>query len=248
MKVLTDGSIIAGGNINKAGVTYGVVAKFSATGILDPSFGDAGICYIPVGGTFAVVYDIVILSDNRIVAVGGVSTGAFLGFSGFTARITTGGVLDSSFSPTVLAPPKRYWRLTMGFSANTPANSRLGYIYLGDYIDIRPEPGGQLVVEDKSGKFSSYSGVMYGDPVKPRRTATFSQKFSTKAESKAMREYLSGVGASKPVVLDFFGNATDDDRNQGCFYGYLDRSGGFERALDRAGDDELKFKIAEVPE
>ena len=96
MAVQSDGKIVVTGTM--AGDW--VVARFTAAGALDTGFGTGGKTTIDFGtGAQDNVQDLVLQSDGRIVAVGGVSTtGGNGNTNAFAAiRLTTGGALDTTF-------------------------------------------------------------------------------------------------------------------------------------------------------
>lgn len=106
-----DGKIILGGWTNKDGITYFSLARFTATGQLDPTFGKtgratAGTTFLPLtitGGTNDQATRLVLRRDGKIL-LGGLST--LDRSSHFAlARFTSDGQLDLSFGGQNGAPP-----------------------------------------------------------------------------------------------------------------------------------------------
>jgi uncharacterized delta-60 repeat protein/uncharacterized repeat protein (TIGR01451 family) len=84
-----DGKVLVGGTTDEAGGGGGVVARFLPDGTPDPAFSTDGIARI--GLTDAVVEDVAVQSDGKVVAVGTVAGESFF------ARFRPGGALDRGF-------------------------------------------------------------------------------------------------------------------------------------------------------
>ncbi|MDB4998125.1 MAG: Delta-60 repeat-containing protein [Myxococcaceae bacterium] len=91
-----DGKIVVVGSTGEALF----VARYEATGTLDPSFATGGIFQLPIGG-FTSANAVAIESDQKIVIAGGFS-GASTG-SAFVLRLSTSGTLDTAFGNQGLA-------------------------------------------------------------------------------------------------------------------------------------------------
>jgi uncharacterized delta-60 repeat protein/uncharacterized repeat protein (TIGR01451 family) len=83
-----DGKLVVGGTID-AGAGGGVVARFLPDGTPDPSFSSDGIARIGVAG--AIVEDVAVQPDGKVVAVGTVGNDSFF------ARFRPGGARDPGF-------------------------------------------------------------------------------------------------------------------------------------------------------
>jgi uncharacterized delta-60 repeat protein len=89
----SDGKIVVGGTTTTAGVSSFLLLRYDDTGALDPDFGAAGIVTLPIG-TMVSVADLVLQSDERIIAVG-TQTASDTRIA--LARFDTGGMLDPTF-------------------------------------------------------------------------------------------------------------------------------------------------------
>jgi uncharacterized delta-60 repeat protein len=89
----SQGKIIVGGRATSGGVQHFALARYTSTGVLDTSFGTAGLTTTTIGGS-ATINSIALDSQGRII------TGGFTGIaeSQFAlARYTSTGLLDTSF-------------------------------------------------------------------------------------------------------------------------------------------------------
>lgn len=104
LRLLPDGSILAGGDAWRSGPdgSFGgddfAVARLSADGALDGSFGTGGVASVDIRGGMDYVNDIAPLSDGRIIAVGyaGLPGGAY-GVHFTLICLNPDGSLDTSF-------------------------------------------------------------------------------------------------------------------------------------------------------
>ena len=89
-------AIAPDGKILVAGESSGsvLVVRYSATGVLDTSFGAGGWTRFTVGTGGNVGYGVALQADGKIVVVGNYGTV----LSGFVARLSNTGVLDTSFN------------------------------------------------------------------------------------------------------------------------------------------------------
>ena len=93
MAIQPDGRIVLAGF---AGYTFDfAVARFDATGHLDPSFGSGGITTTTMGGV-SIAFAVAIQGDGRILA-GGFATSLSTGRDFAIARYDSNGTLDSTF-------------------------------------------------------------------------------------------------------------------------------------------------------
>ena len=100
--VQSDGKVLAVGEIGVPGGTTVLVARFTATGSLDPSFGVGGIVKGPASpgfsGAGSAGRGIAIQPDGKIVVVGKVTTSVGTGDLGFLVeRYNSNGSLDTGF-------------------------------------------------------------------------------------------------------------------------------------------------------
>jgi uncharacterized delta-60 repeat protein len=84
-----DGKIVVGGGAAYADMA---VARYNSDGSLDTSFGSGGKVLVNFGG-FALLHDMAIQSDGKLVLAGGAGSTVQFGL----ARLNTDGTLDSSF-------------------------------------------------------------------------------------------------------------------------------------------------------
>lgn len=249
VKVLSDDSIIIGGQGYKNGMSCLAFIKLTSEGVIDTSFGTDGVSTIFAGALTGQVKDIQVLTDGKFLV-----TGYFQNYVGtdnlmFLMRLNSNGTIDPTFSPTATNDGKRYWKLTMGTTSDTPAQGRLGYLFLGDYTDIRPNLGTSIEYNDESPMLETRSGATYGD-IKPiQRDVQFETVAITKDELEEIRNMMNNVGNHSPIILDLFANSSDNTEiAAGTLYGYFDNSGYFNIDLNAAQTDNVKFKIMESPE
>src|SRR5262249_41476682 len=96
---LTDLHVGSNGTITAAGYKSGaegrvVIARFSATGVLDGTYGDGGVASFP--GADAFNGGMVVLDDGSVVASGTVGNNP-LDYKMSVARLTPTGLLDPGF-------------------------------------------------------------------------------------------------------------------------------------------------------
>ena len=123
--VTTDGKIIAGGSATVNGHDQFVVARYSSSGIIDPSFGSGGFVTTDFN-TPANLFSLALQSDGKIVAGGTVQ----LANSDFAlTRYNTDGSPDMTFNSTGI--------VTTDFGSFDNANAVVinneGKIYIGGY-------------------------------------------------------------------------------------------------------------------
>ncbi len=90
-----DGKIVAVGSAFVGGLRQFVVARYTAAGILDPSFNVVGYTLTPVGVNDSQAFGVALQSDGNIVVAGQAQDG--LNQTVAVARYTTAGVLDAAF-------------------------------------------------------------------------------------------------------------------------------------------------------
>lgn len=97
MALQRDGKILIGGKTRVMITTQGFVARFNRDGSVDSNFGSNGVAFLPFGTQGAIVNDIALQDDGKIVAVGTVPSplgGNNIG----VARLTKFGSFDFDFS------------------------------------------------------------------------------------------------------------------------------------------------------
>ena len=95
MALQPDGKIVVGG-VAYAGITASaVIARLTATGEYDTSFGDNGLVVIPPSSSSAQVLSIALQPDGKVVVAGTDDVGGTPGFAVW--RLTAQGTLDNSF-------------------------------------------------------------------------------------------------------------------------------------------------------
>lgn len=249
VKILSDDSIIIGGQGIKDGMNCIAFLKLNSEGIIDNSFGTNGISTIFAGALTGQVKDIQVLSNGKFLV-----TGYFQNYTGsnnymFLMRLNSNGTIDTTFSPTATNDGKRYWKLTVGTTNETPASAKIGYLFLGEYVDIRPNLGTSIDYKDESPVFESRSGALYGDLKPIMRDISFNIESTTKSELESLRTAINAVGNHSPIILDLFANSSDNTEiAAGTVYGYFDNSGYFNIDLSAAQTDNIKIKITESPE
>ncbi|MXN91620.1 T9SS type A sorting domain-containing protein [Flavobacterium sp. Sd200] len=95
--VQQDGKIVVSGYTYQPGILYSkfLTVRFTSTGEIDSTFGTNGIVTVDIASHNDMAYDMIIQPDGKIV-VAGESNGSNDDFS--IVRLTTNGVLDTSFS------------------------------------------------------------------------------------------------------------------------------------------------------
>ena len=104
----SQGRIIAGGYAFFGGVIKFTIARYTANGILDTSFGTAGLNTTTPGTEGDEMFSIALDSQDRVIAGGYVTIGGANKFA--VARYTSSGVLDTTFG-------------TAGFNTSTTGTS-----------------------------------------------------------------------------------------------------------------------------
>lgn len=247
--VLSDNSVLIGGSGYKNGSLGLGFIKLKANGAIDTTFGDGGTLSVSIGATDCAVEQIIQLPTGKFLC-----TGYFQSFldtknTAFVLRLNANGTVDTTFAPDQPTDGRRFWQLTLGTSSNTPAYNKIGYLFLGDYVDIRPNMGASITYGDDSKIFESRDGAQYADLNPMSRDISFDVQAASKSELKELREAVKEVGNHKPVILDLMANSVDNiDRATGSCYGYLDSSGFFSIDLQSAQTDNIKIKIKEAPE
>src|ERR1700722_202941 len=99
--VQTDGKIVAAGftfNADSSLFLF-VIARFTTAGVLDSGFGTGGIVSFDFGkGGGNEAYQVALQSDSKIIVVGSANNADFSAIYLAVARLTTAGVLDSTFA------------------------------------------------------------------------------------------------------------------------------------------------------
>lgn len=97
VKLLADGSILAGGSgyFGTEGSNFAIV-KYTSTGMLDASFGIAGIAQLDFNGNDDRLWDMRITADGKILVAGGASGSPGNEDIG-VARFSMSGILDNTF-------------------------------------------------------------------------------------------------------------------------------------------------------
>lgn len=92
------GIVVAGTNVEDFGHTYGTVARFTADGLPDAGFAEAGVRAIAwEGENSGTVEDLALDADGRIVVGGSYGRGG-LASDAAIARLDAGGAYDTSFA------------------------------------------------------------------------------------------------------------------------------------------------------
>lgn len=226
------------------GVEFVSVIKILSNGKLDTTFGSNGISSVSVGSVPDAT-SIQLDGFGRILVSGSALARSDSATSGFVFRLTSGGVLDTSFSPSSENDPKRYWKLSVQDKA-TGIDQWIGYIHLGSYLDIRPEPGAGIELNASGDTFVTYENDMVTDYMYTLREFSFSTKDMTREEVCGLRDAIEQRGAHTPFVVDAYARRGDTiDREYGLFYGYMTKSGFFEVTRSSAFGEDIKIKIEE---
>lgn len=96
----SDGKIIVVGYSVSGGRKAFLVARFTADGALDTTFGSSGITTSSFGAGEDIAYDVAIQEDGKIVVVGSAESATSFMYDFVIARYTDAGVLDSTFNST----------------------------------------------------------------------------------------------------------------------------------------------------
>lgn len=99
LRIQPDGKLIAGGYCDFNGTFGFVMVRYTSSGVLDNTFGVAGIVYTPIGTASSFINDLVIQPDGKILAAGAMANiGNSSRFA--LARYDNTGNLDVSFGAT----------------------------------------------------------------------------------------------------------------------------------------------------
>lgn len=90
-----DGSIVAAGSTMVGATQHIALARFTASGVLDPRFGEGGKTVLPGEGPFGAAYGVLVQPDGKIIAAGVTSNGD--GYQIALARYEAQGGLDTGF-------------------------------------------------------------------------------------------------------------------------------------------------------
>lgn len=92
-----DGKVVAAGYSSGEGGNVFALARYTANGTLDSTFGSGGTVTTPIGSSSDIASAVVLQSDGKIVAVGYSAKGNFSDYDFALARYTAAGALDSTF-------------------------------------------------------------------------------------------------------------------------------------------------------
>jgi len=96
---LADGSVVAVGATGAAGARDSLVAKFTAAGALDATFGTGGVMTFDAAGTNETAQSLSVRAGGGFV-IGGADSPDNSGANGYIAKITAAGMLDASWNTT----------------------------------------------------------------------------------------------------------------------------------------------------
>ena len=100
MLIQPDGKILVAGTSVQGGYEQACVVRLLANGSLDPDFGNGGIFVDQAGGADCGAYALALQSDGKIVAAGYAYNDAATRLQCALWRLTSEGVLDTSFNTT----------------------------------------------------------------------------------------------------------------------------------------------------
>ncbi|MEW6270278.1 MAG: hypothetical protein AB1689_13385 [Thermodesulfobacteriota bacterium] len=92
-----DGRIVVAGHARSAAGQDAALARFTADGVLDPSFGDGGRALADLGGDDA-AYGVAVQSDGAVVVAGTTAAGGGPGADFAVVRLDASGTLDAAFA------------------------------------------------------------------------------------------------------------------------------------------------------
>lgn len=149
LAIQADGKIIAAGYAHNGTDFEFAIARYTATGTLDTSFGTGGIAVFPIGGLADYLTDLIVRQDGKIL-VGGSTNTPDNGVDFSVAKLTSSGVLDTSFGTggivTIAAGVREFsWGIALQEDEKILlAGSSLGGSYYADTKIIRLTPDGAL--------------------------------------------------------------------------------------------------------
>ncbi len=133
--VQADGKILVGGSSNNGTDDDFTLVRYNTDGTLDTSFGGGdGIVTTPIGSDQDIGYDVVVLTDGKILIAGSSFNGSYRDFA--LAQYDSGGVLDSSFGTNGIV--------------TTPVGSSSDFAY-----DIALQSDGKILLSGYSNNSSS---------------------------------------------------------------------------------------------
>ena len=155
-----DGAIVAAGESNASGTHDFAVARYTAAGALDPSFGGDGLVATDFGGSDDWVYALALQPDGRIV-VAGVSDHS--GSKDFAlARYDTDGSLDPTFGSggRVLLPVRPLTTdIVRGVVLQPDGKVLAAGVTFDDTVSLRPHGDFMLVRYSRDGQLDPSFGV-----------------------------------------------------------------------------------------
>lgn len=93
-----DGKLLVAGSSQESGFTHLTLARYSESGVLDPTFGDQGIVVSTILSSNATAFSLTLQSNGQIVVAG--STDSGLTSQVIVKRFETDGTVDNSFNGT----------------------------------------------------------------------------------------------------------------------------------------------------
>lgn len=220
----------------------------TTTGKLDTSFGRfAGVgSHLVHSGSLAYDPRICLGSDGSIFATYCVSSSA--SSTSTIVKFDSNGREDTTWGAGSLSTPKRYWRIQLSETGAGTIPSSVGKVYLGDYVNIRPDLSTVISLSDKSKSDQSWVGCEYADRMKPVVDVSINMTSMTYDEVEAIREYCITNGAHSFGFLNLLGPEDDiDERQDHVFFGNLDERSGFTSSQKSATLWDAKIKFIEEP-
>lgn len=158
--VQPDGAIVAAGVSNASGTYDFAVARYTASGALDPSFGKGGLVTTDFGGSYDWVYALALQPDGRIVAAGVSDRSGSRDFA--LARYNADGSLDPTFgSGGLLVLPVRPLTtdIVRGVAVQPDGKILAAGVTYDDTVSLRPHGDFMLVRYTPEGRLDPSFGV-----------------------------------------------------------------------------------------
>ena len=169
--------------------------------------------------------------------------------SSMIVKFNSNGMEETSWGSGYLSSPKRYWRMEIpNLSISDDQPMSVGNLYLGDYVDIRPDFQTSIAIVDRTKSVSSWNGYQYPDRTTPNSEVSVSSTNISLNEKSAIEDYCRRNGPESFGMLDLLSSEADPgERLDHLFFGNLDSKGGFSSSRKASNLYDVRIKFIEDP-